>query len=86
MRVGEDRVKKARVKPLKRQLDRLEMDDGETVMAFSQKLTTLVAEIRSLGEQITDEMVIDRFFCAWQIRRRGEHDRAVGRSIHDVGL
>jgi transposase InsO family protein len=64
MRVGEDRVKKARVKQLKRQLDRLEMDDGETVTAFSQKLTTLVAEIRSLGEKITDEAVIDRLFSA----------------------
>jgi hypothetical protein len=34
MRVGEDRVKKAHVKQLKRQLDRLQMDDGETVAAF----------------------------------------------------
>jgi hypothetical protein len=46
MRVGEDRVKKARVKQLKRQLDRMEMDDGESVTVFAQKLTTLVAEIR----------------------------------------
>jgi hypothetical protein len=64
MRVGEDRVKKACVKQLKRQMDRLEMDDGETITAFSQKLTTLVAEIHSLGEKITDEAVIDRLFSA----------------------
>jgi hypothetical protein len=49
MRVGEDRVKKARVKQLKRKLNRMEMEDGESVSVFAQKLTTLVAEIRSLG-------------------------------------
>jgi hypothetical protein len=64
MRVGEDRVKKAHVKQLKRQFDRLEMDDGDTITAFSQKLTNLVAEIRSLGEKISDETVIDRLFSA----------------------
>jgi hypothetical protein len=62
MRVGEDRVKKARVKQLKRQLDRMQMEDGETVSVFGQRLTTLVAEIRSLGEKIDDESVIDRLF------------------------
>jgi hypothetical protein len=62
MRVGEDRVKKARVKQLKRQLDRLQMDDGESVTAFGQRLTTLVAEIRTLGEKIDDEAVIEVLF------------------------
>jgi hypothetical protein len=62
MRVGEDRVKKSRVKQLKRQLDRLQMDEGETISAFGQKLTTLVAEIRNLGEKISDESVIEVLF------------------------
>uniref|UniRef100_A0ACD5Z920 Uncharacterized protein n=1 Tax=Avena sativa TaxID=4498 RepID=A0ACD5Z920_AVESA len=62
MRVGEDRVRKARVKHLKRQLDRMEMDDGESVTVFAQKLTTLVAEVRSLGETISDEAVIEILF------------------------
>jgi hypothetical protein len=64
MRVGEDRVKKARVKQLKRQLDWMQMDDGETIAPFGQKLTTLVAEIRSLGEKIDDESVIEVLFNA----------------------
>jgi hypothetical protein len=64
MRIGEDRVKKARVKQLKRQLDRIEMDDGETVTVFAQKLTMLVGEIRSLGENISDEAVIEHLFSA----------------------
>jgi hypothetical protein len=64
MRVGEDRVKKARVKQLKRKLDRMEMEDGESVSVFAQKLTTLVAEIRSLGQEIKDEAVIEILFGA----------------------
>jgi hypothetical protein len=46
MRVSDNCVKKARVKQLKRQLDRMEMDDGKSVSVFAQKFTTLVAEIR----------------------------------------
>ena len=64
MRVGEDRVKKARVKQLKRQLDRMEMDDGESVSVFAQKLMTLVGEIRSLGETVSDESIIEVLFNA----------------------
>ena len=64
MRVSEDRVKKARVKQLKRELDRLKMDDGDTIAAFGQKLTSLVAEIRSLGEKINDKSVIETLFDA----------------------
>ncbi|XP_073359674.1 uncharacterized protein [Aegilops tauschii subsp. strangulata] len=64
MRVEEDCVKKARVKQLKRQLDRLEMDDSETVIVFAQKLTMLVSEIHSLGEDVSDEAVIADLFSA----------------------
>jgi transposase InsO family protein len=64
MRVGEDRVKKARVKQLKRELDRMQMSDSESVSVFGQKLTTLVAEIRNLGEKAEDESVIDILFNA----------------------
>jgi hypothetical protein len=60
MRVGEDRVKKAHVKQLKCQLDR--MDDGETVAAFGQRLTTLAAEIRTLGEKVDDDYMIECLF------------------------
>jgi hypothetical protein len=49
MRVREDRVRKARVKQLKRQLDRMQMEDCDTISVFEQKLTTLVAEICTLG-------------------------------------
>jgi hypothetical protein len=38
------------------------MDEGETISAFGQKLMTLVAEIRNLGEKISDESVIEVLF------------------------
>ncbi|KAE8733627.1 hypothetical protein F3Y22_tig00001120pilonHSYRG00301 [Hibiscus syriacus] len=64
MRVGEDRVKKARVQVLKRQLNKLHMEDSETINEFSMKLTTLVGEIRSLGTKLDDSEVIEKLFSA----------------------
>jgi gag-polypeptide of LTR copia-type len=45
MRIGEDRVKKARVQVLKRQLNKLHMQESETVNQYLMKLTALVGEI-----------------------------------------
>lgn len=64
MRVGEDRVKKARIQVLKRQLNKLHMEDSETITEFSMKLTTLVAEIRSLGTKVEDSEVVEKLFSA----------------------
>ncbi|KAE8723501.1 hypothetical protein F3Y22_tig00012370pilonHSYRG00100 [Hibiscus syriacus] len=64
MRVGEDRVKKARVQVLKRQLNKLHMEDSETINEFSMKLTILVGEIRSLGTKLDDSEVIEKLFSA----------------------
>ncbi|KAB5531914.1 hypothetical protein DKX38_018584 [Salix brachista] len=64
MRVGEDRVKKARVQVLKRQLNKLHMQDSETINEFSMKLTTLVGEIRSLGTKLDDSEVVEKLFSA----------------------
>src|SRR3954470_4319921 len=64
MRVGEDHVKKAQIKQLKRQLDRMEMGEAESESAFAQKMMTLVGEIRSLGEKIIDETVVETLFNA----------------------
>lgn len=64
MRVGEDRVKKARVQVLKRQFDRMYMGDSETIMEFAQKLTTLVGEMRILGAMVEDNDVVEKLFAA----------------------
>ncbi|KAK1677186.1 hypothetical protein QYE76_038035 [Lolium multiflorum] len=49
----------------------MEMEDSETITGFTQKLTTLVGEIRSLGEKISDEDVIElRLLGDWHHMRK----------------
>ncbi|WJZ97479.1 hypothetical protein VitviT2T_016081 [Vitis vinifera] len=64
MQVGEDRVKKARVQVLKRQLNKLHMEDSKTINEFSMKLTTLAGEIRSLGTKLDDSEVVEKLFSS----------------------
>jgi hypothetical protein len=42
----------------------MEMADSESISVFAQKLMMLVGEIRSLGEKITNETVIETLFNA----------------------
>ena len=60
--LSEDRVRKAHERQLKRQFDRLNMADGETIPEFAKKLIPLVSEIRSLGVKLEDEAVVERHF------------------------
>lgn len=64
MRIGEDRAKKARVQILKRSFDRLIMEDPEGIVEFSQKLTTMVGEICSLGTEMKESIVVEKLFNA----------------------
>nr|TKR75200.1 hypothetical protein D5086_0000287190 [Populus alba] len=64
MRIGEDRVKKARVQVLKRQLYKVHMQDSETINEYSMKLTALVGEIRSLGAKLEESEVVEKLFSS----------------------
>ncbi|KAJ4802293.1 hypothetical protein LUZ62_014859 [Rhynchospora pubera] len=64
MRVGEDRVKKARVQVLKRQLNNMHMENSETINKYAMKLTTLVGEIRSLGTKLDDSEIVEKLFSS----------------------
>jgi gag-polypeptide of LTR copia-type len=64
MSVGEDRVRKARAQVLKRQFDRMIMEDSTNILEFSQKLTSMVGEIRSLGVELKDSAVVEKLFSA----------------------
>ena len=61
-RLSEDRVRKAHERQLKRQFDRLNMADGETIPEFAKKLIPLVSEIRSIGVKLEYEAVVERLF------------------------
>lgn len=62
MRIGEDRVRKARAQALKLQLNKLQMGESETITEYSMKLTTLVGEIRSLGTKLEESGVVEKLF------------------------
>ncbi|KAJ4740894.1 Transposon Ty1-H Gag-Pol polyprotein [Rhynchospora pubera] len=64
MSVGEERVRKARAQALKRQFDGIVMEDTTTVHEFSQRLTSMAGEIRSLGGELKDSVIIERLFGA----------------------
>jgi gag-polypeptide of LTR copia-type len=64
MSVGEDRVRKARTQVLKRQFDRIIMEGSTNILEFSQKLTSMVGEIRSLGVELKDSAVVEKLFSA----------------------
>ncbi|XP_034591466.1 uncharacterized protein [Setaria viridis] len=60
MHVGEERVKKARVQTLKRELAGMYMGDSEKINDFALKVTTIVNEIRSLGTKVEEITVVEK--------------------------
>ncbi|KAJ1700754.1 hypothetical protein LUZ63_000533 [Rhynchospora breviuscula] len=64
MSIGEDRVRKARAQVLKRQFDRLNMSEMTSIGDFSQDLMSIIGEIRSLGVELKESVVVERLFSA----------------------
>jgi len=64
MRIGEDRVTKARAQVLKRQFHKLQMEETESVNDYAMRLTTLVGEIRALGAKLEETEIVEKFFSS----------------------
>ena len=64
MRIGEDRVTKARAQVLKRQFHKLQMEETESVNDYAMRLTTLVGEIRALGAKLDETKIVEKFFSS----------------------
>ncbi|KAF0921632.1 hypothetical protein E2562_011382 [Oryza meyeriana var. granulata] len=60
MHIGEDRVRKAIVQTLKRELERMYMEDAETIGEYAMKLTTIVNKIRALGTKVEETTVVEK--------------------------
>lgn len=45
-------------------LDRILMDDSESILAFSCRLNALVSDIHALGEDLPEKTAIKRLFAA----------------------
>ncbi|WVZ67203.1 hypothetical protein U9M48_016315 [Paspalum notatum var. saurae] len=64
MRLGDDRVKKARVQQLKREYEALKFREGEKVEDFALRLQALVSELSALGKKMDDEGVVGKYLRA----------------------
>lgn len=62
MRVDEDRMKKVCEQMLKQQLNKLHMEDSNTLNEYSINCTALLGEIRSLGMKLNDSDIVEKLF------------------------
>ncbi|KAF0923536.1 hypothetical protein E2562_006418 [Oryza meyeriana var. granulata] len=60
MHIGEDRVRKANVQTLKTELERMYMEDAETIGEYAMKLTTIVNKIRALGTKVEETTMVEK--------------------------
>jgi hypothetical protein len=60
MRVGVDRVKRAIAQRLCKEFESIAFRDGETLDSFVMRITALVNHLRSLGDQVDEEKVIEK--------------------------
>ncbi|KAG8095384.1 hypothetical protein GUJ93_ZPchr0012g20744 [Zizania palustris] len=58
--IGEERVRNANVQILKRELERMYMEDAETIGEYAMKLTTIVNKIRALGTKVEETTVVEK--------------------------
>ena len=61
MHVGVDHVKEAKVQTLKSEFEAIHMKDGESIDDFAMKLTTIVSDIRPLGDIVEEISVVKKF-------------------------
>lgn len=61
MHVSVDRVKEAHVQNIKSEFEKLHMKDTESVDDFAMKLTSIVSEIRSLGDKMEESYIVRKF-------------------------
>ena len=64
MHVGADRVKEARAQTLMSEFDVMCMKETESIKDFAMKLTTIVNEIRVLGDKMEERTVVKKFLRA----------------------
>lgn len=59
-RLGDDRIKEARLQTLKSEFERLKMKDTETIDDFALRMTTIVNGIRGLGEKFEETTAVKK--------------------------
>lgn len=63
-RLGDDRIKEARLQTLKSEFERLKMKDTETIDDFALRMTTIANGIRGLGEKFEEISAVKKILRA----------------------
>jgi hypothetical protein len=58
LRIGSEAVRNARVQRLRMKFESIRFKEGETVDDFTMRLSSLVAELGTLGEVIKEQQVV----------------------------
>uniref|UniRef100_A0A8R7TXP5 Retrovirus-related Pol polyprotein from transposon TNT 1-94 n=1 Tax=Triticum urartu TaxID=4572 RepID=A0A8R7TXP5_TRIUA len=61
IRLGVDRVRKAKAQSLRREFDDIRFKDGETVDEFALRLTGMMNNLALLGDDLKEERVVEKF-------------------------
>jgi hypothetical protein len=61
MRLGGDRVRKAKVQQLRREYEAITFRDSEAVEDFALRLTMMVSQLGQLGDTINEEEAVEKF-------------------------
>lgn len=62
--VGHDHVREASLQSLRLEFEELQMGDDESIDGFATRINTLIAGIRSLGENLPELRVVQKFLAA----------------------
>ena len=61
---GNKRIKAMKAMNLKRELERLQMKDGESIQEFADKLLETANKLVVLGTDLGDERLIEKLLCS----------------------
>ena len=64
LRVGDDRVREAKVLVRRREFDQMRFKDGESIEEFALRLKTLVNDLETLGDPIDEHRAVRKFLRA----------------------
>lgn len=57
---GTEKVTAVKLQTFRREFENLRMKDGESVDEFSLKVTILICQLRSLGEEISEQKIVEK--------------------------
>jgi hypothetical protein len=60
MQVGVNRVKRATAQHLRKEFEAISFRDSETLDSFAMRITAIVNHLRSLGDQVDEEKVVEK--------------------------